>query len=222
MEAAPPIARTRFFGLAPDSRAASPAARTAVKRSIARIQPGSAWSCPSRGRSFHCLAPMSRKSTPSTSLSQYVQRAGVPASSAPAPEPARTTAVVITPSVTIQPSVNAVPLTLPRGVASISTTAISGSGLMAMPTADASICPTASPIAASSAPDPVHPRQAGGGPEPSHSPGRPQRGPGRTGEHTAAGVRARGARLRAGLQGMTVGGPTSPCTRSESAWTRRR
>lgn len=43
---------------------------------------------------------------------------------------------------------NAVPLPRPFGVASIKITAISGNGLMAMPTAEAGICPTASPTAA--------------------------------------------------------------------------
>lgn len=73
METAPPTARTRFFGLATTRAAPSPAALPGVNRSIAFIQPGGSGSCPSRGRSFHCLAPMRRNRMPSPSLSHSVQ-----------------------------------------------------------------------------------------------------------------------------------------------------
>lgn len=49
----------------------------------------------------------------------------------------------------VHAAANALPLVRPRGVASISTIAISGTGLIAIPTAEVSICPMASPIVAS-------------------------------------------------------------------------
>jgi hypothetical protein len=84
-------------------------------------------------------------------LSQSTHVAGAPSSLASAPLDASNT---ITPTMvkpTIQPSRNAGPLTRARGVPSMSTTAMIGTGLNATPTANDSTCPIACPIAATMA-----------------------------------------------------------------------
>ena len=73
--------------------------------------------------------------------------AGSWSSVAPAPPAATRTTVPTTVRPRTQPATNAGPLTRPRGVASMSTTAMIGTGLTATPTANESTCPIASPMA---------------------------------------------------------------------------
>ena len=73
--------------------------------------------------------------------------AGSPALEALAPLEMSSTAVPSTASPAIQPTRNAGPLARARGVASISTTPMIGTGLMATPTANGRLCPIACPMA---------------------------------------------------------------------------
>ena len=72
--------------------------------------------------------------------------AGPPFSLASAPLETSSTIVPTTARPRIHPARNAGPLTRPRGVASISTTAMIGIGLSATPTPNARTCPIAWPI----------------------------------------------------------------------------
>jgi hypothetical protein len=79
-------------------------------------------------------------------LSQLTQLAGWPSSLAPPGPASASTMAPTTPRPTSQPSTNASPLARARGVVSISTTAMIGTGLNATPIASGNDCPIASPI----------------------------------------------------------------------------
>ena len=131
--AAPTVSR-RFLGFRPERATAIASERPGVKRSIVCIHFGVAGPASPRGRSRHCLTATISASTPSTIFSQLTQVAGWPESLALAPLETSSTTVPTSESPTIQPSTKAGPLRRARGVASISTTATIGSGLMATPT----------------------------------------------------------------------------------------
>src|SRR4051794_36212064 len=146
MAAAAPIVRIAFFGLTADSRTPAAAARGGLKASTARIHLGSSARCPSFGRPRHRRSATPSRSTPRTSLRMLTQVAGLACSLASAPPEARRTIVPSTASPTSQPTRNAGPLILARGVPSISTTATMGIGLSATPTPKERTSPIAWPM----------------------------------------------------------------------------
>src|SRR3954454_6556548 len=83
---------------------------------------------------------------PTTTLTQLPQAAGEPDSPAPAGPAKASTMAPMTPRPTSQPTTNAGPLTLALRLVSMSTTAMIGIGLRAIPTASGSDPPMASPI----------------------------------------------------------------------------
>ena len=108
-----------------------------------------------RGRERNSRTATSSSKTASTILTQLTHAAGEPEELAP-PAPAR--ARTITPTIPrpiSQPRTKAGPLTLARWLVSISTTAMIGMGLSAIPTASGSEPPMAWPIYPSSAGVPV-------------------------------------------------------------------
>src|SRR5271166_883806 len=145
--AAPPTASSRFLGLAPDRRAARPSAAGGLVLSIVAIHFGICASSPPCGLRRNWRAATSSSRTPSTILTQLTQAAGDPDLLAPpVPATARTMApTMLRPS--SQPRMNAGPLTLALRLVSMSTTAMIGIGLSAIPTASGSDPPMALPIA---------------------------------------------------------------------------
>src|SRR4051794_8869242 len=146
MAAAPPTASNRFLGLAPDRTAARPRAPTGLGSSMGAIHFGMCgWSSP-RGRPRNWRAATSRSSTPRAIFTQLTQVAGDPEELAP-PAPASGSAIApTTPRPSSQPSTNMGPLTLARRLVSMSTTAMIGIGLSAIPTASGRDPPMASPM----------------------------------------------------------------------------
>src|SRR5580704_7833770 len=144
--AAPATARSRFLGLAPDMTAARPTAATGVVLSIVVIHLGICACSSPCGRERNWRAATSSSKTPRTILIQLTQAAGEPDLLAPA-GPARDSTMAPTmPRPSSQPATKAGPLTLARWLVSMSTTAMIGIGLSAMPTANGSDPPMALPI----------------------------------------------------------------------------
>ena len=118
--------------------------------SIVRIHFGSSPEAPSRGRPRHCLTATNTSSRPSTIFSQSTHVAGSASSLAPAVPATTSTIAPTTARPSIQPATNAGPLTRARGVPSISTTAMIGTGLSATPTPNERTWPIVSCTAQSS------------------------------------------------------------------------
>ena len=153
MAAAAPTVISRFFGFAAESTRPRPADFTGPKRSMLAIQPGSAV-VPPRGRRRHCSPASTISATPSRRLTTPTQVAGsLPSLPSDPPERSRTI-VPTTERPTSQPSRNDDPLTPPRGVASIRTTAMIGIGLRATPSASGRTAPIALPMVGSLLEDP--------------------------------------------------------------------
>src|SRR6266581_5281891 len=146
MAAAPATASSRFLGLAPARSAANPSAVSGLNLSTAPIHCGiGAWSSP-RGRLRNCRSATRSSRAPRTSFIQLTQVAGSPDWLAPAGPATASTIVPTMPRPSSQPARNARPLALARGVVSISTTAMMGIGLIAIPIASGSDPPMAWPI----------------------------------------------------------------------------
>lgn len=147
MVVAPATTSSRFFGLTAPSPTARPKALTAVKESIADIQPGVGGVAPSRGRPDHCLTASSRRSRPSTSLTTLAHVAGPASASSEVPLPtSSTTTPPRTAIPSIQPTRKANPLLRARRLTSMRTTATIGIGLTSTPTAIGSDAPMAGPM----------------------------------------------------------------------------
>jgi hypothetical protein len=134
----------RFFGLTLESSTPNPSAFGGVKESIVVIHFGSVASSSPRGRPRHCLSASRISSRPSTRRRTLTQVAGSLSSLAlMAPETSSTTVPtsVRPPS---HPIRNASPLARARGVASINTTAMIGTGLSPTTTPSGRIAPMAS------------------------------------------------------------------------------
>ena len=123
-----------FLGLIADSNTAIPADFAGVKVSIVFIQAGNSGAASPRGRPRHCLTASSTNTNPSTILRMLTHVAGAPSLLADAPLEISSTITPTTARPTTQPDRNAGPFTRPFGVASISTTAMIGTGLSATPT----------------------------------------------------------------------------------------
>src|SRR5262245_30470069 len=143
--AAPPTISSRFFGLAMLSATPAIAALAGVKWSSAPIHLGVATSSPSCGLLRHCRAASSTSARPRTSLTQYVQSAGVPFSFAFAGLASASTIAPPIPIPASQALRNAGPFDRACRVTSINTTATIGIGLTATPTANGISCPIAFP-----------------------------------------------------------------------------
>src|SRR5258705_2013925 len=144
--AAPPAARSRFLGLAPDRAAARPSAPRGVVLPIVAIHFGICGSSPPWGRPRNWRTAISSSRIPRPILTQLTHVAGGPDLLA-WPVPARARKMTPTmPRPSSQPRTNARPLTLARLLGSMRTTPMIGIGLSAIPTASGSDPPLACPI----------------------------------------------------------------------------
>src|SRR5271165_7339135 len=145
--AAPPAtASSKFLGLAPDRTAARPNAAGGVVLSIVAIHLGICGCSSPCGRPRNCRAATSSSRTPRTILTQLTQVAGDPDLPAPADPDRDNTIAPTMPRPISQPRTKAGPLTLALRLVSMSTTAMIGIGLSAIPTASGSDPPMALPI----------------------------------------------------------------------------
>src|SRR5580692_1556671 len=142
----PATASSKFLGLAPDRTAARPNAAGGPVLSIVAIHLGICGCSSPCGRPRNCRSATSSSRTPRAILTQLTQVAGDPDLLAP-PAPARDKTMAPTmPRPISQPRTKTGPLTLALRLVSMSTTAMIGIGLSAIPTASGSDPPMALPI----------------------------------------------------------------------------
>ncbi len=111
--------------------------------SIARIHFGMAASSPGLGRPCQVRAAINTNSTPNTSLRTFAQVAGSPLSDVAFPLAATRVIAPMIERPASHPTANAGPFALARGVPSMRTIAMMGTGLIATPIAIGSVLPIA-------------------------------------------------------------------------------